>query len=269
MLGLAPATTSSGQARPAFPTVELAGIPVAQARLTEVVDLLGAWLDGEVPRRVATANVDFLRLAHKDRVFRDCLLRADLVTADGTPLLWLADLSGTPLPERVAGSDLCVPLLEEASVRGARVAFLGGNPGEARAASRALLAKLPDLQVVFCEATHVNLADEKACVEIAERVRAVGADLLLVGLGCPKQDYFLERYLPRTGARVGIGVGRAFAFMAGTERRAPTWMRRVGLEWLCRLWNEPRRLAGRYVRDFFFLVPECLAAWRRGRHRSP
>jgi exopolysaccharide biosynthesis WecB/TagA/CpsF family protein len=259
------ATTRTPLERPRLEQATVEGLPIVRATLKEVVSELGRWLLQDQPRRVATANLDFLRLAHKDSSFRECLRTADMVTADGMPVLWLAKLRGQPLPERVAGSDLVLPLLKEAADRGARVYLLGGNPTEAEHMAKRVYQQIPHLLPMTIAAPVVDLADVSGCVSIAEQIRESRSELLLVGLGCPKQERFLERYLDATGARVGIGVGRAFAFLGGTEKRAPKRIRAVGLEWCIRLWHEPRRLAKRYCLDLVYLVPRLLQGLMRRR----
>lgn len=246
-------------------TVWIDHTPIADLDLRETVALLGTWLDEERPRRVATANLDFLRLAAANRELAQALRTADLVTPDGTPILWLASLGSERLRERVAGADLVLPLVEEAWRRGRSVFLLGGAPGSAAMAGEAFTARFPGLRIAGIAAPFVELEDEESCRSAVEVVAASRPDLLLVAFGCPKQDLFLARHLDELGCRVGIGVGASLEFVAGRMRRAPRSVQRAGLEWMFRFFQEPRRLGDRYARDLLFLA----GALRRARRRGP
>jgi len=236
------------------PTVEVGGVPVARLGFDATLALLGRWLDEPTPRRVATANLDFLYLAANDPTLRRALRTADLVTPDGAPLLWLARAAGRPCDGRVAGSDLVPALARVAAARGRSVFLLGGAPGSAAPAAAALARLAPGLRIAGWAAPRISLEDDASCAAAADLVRAARADIVLVALGCPKQDVFLARWLGRTGARLGIGVGGTFEMLSGRVRRAPAFLGPLGLEWLFRLAMEPRRLFGRYVRDALHLA---------------
>ncbi len=237
-----------------IPCVTIEDIPIARLNFRETVATLGRWLDGERPRRIATANLDFLALGARDRELAEALRTADLVTPDGEPVVWLSRLRGAPCPERVAGSDLVLPVVGEAARRGRSVYLLGGAPGAAQGAASHLRARFPALRIAGVAAPRLDLDDDSACRAAAEAVARSGADLLLVALGCPKQDLFLKHHIGRSGCRVGIGVGASLDFLAGSYRRAPQALQRLKLEWLFRLLQEPRRLAGRYALDLLYLT---------------
>lgn len=230
----------------AIPTVDLDGLPIACLTAEQTVARLARWLGEARPRRVATVNLDFLALARRDDELRRALRCADLLTADGAPLVWLGRRA---VPERVAGSELVEPLVAAAARDRRSVYLLGGPDGVGRQAADLLVARHPRLRVAGVSSPFVDLDDHDGCRRIAADVRAAGADLLLVALGCPKQDLFLARHLAATGARVGIGIGCTLELLTGAQVQAPVWMRRTGLEWLFRLTREPRRLAPRYLRD--------------------
>ena len=233
-----------------LPTVVLGGVPVARLGVESTLSLMGTWLEDEVgTRRVATANLDFLEIAQHDDALQHCLATADIVTADGEPLIWLSRLRGQPIPERVAGADFVPLLVGEAAQRGKSVYFLGGADGVAEEAIEVLRKDYPDLVVAGSSEPFLDLADAGACRQVALEVAASGADLVLVALGCPKQDFFIERYIDLMNCRVAVGVGGTFNFIAGRIKRAPEFLRRSGLEWVHRLAMEPRRLVMRYWRD--------------------
>jgi N-acetylglucosaminyldiphosphoundecaprenol N-acetyl-beta-D-mannosaminyltransferase len=238
-----------------LPTVILGGVPVARLTMSATLSLLGEWLqDATTVRRVATANLDFLEISEREDALRECLATADIVTADGEPLIWLSHFRGQPIPERVAGADFVPKLVGEAARLGKSVYFLGGADGVAQEAIEVLLQEYPSLIVAGQSEPFINLDDEQGCREAVEVVRDSGADLVLVAFGCPKQDYFIEEYLHEMGCRVAVGVGGTFNFIAGRIRRAPRFLQVVGLEWVHRLAMEPRRLMLRYLRDGTCLI---------------
>ncbi len=213
---------------------------------------------------VFTPNVDHIVQAQHDALFRAAYERTDLSLVDGTPVLWAARLLGTPLPEKLSGSDLFDPLIERAAAEGLRVALLGGAPGVGELAARNLRERLPSLQIVDTLAPRIALTptdEERACVERLARAKA---DLIFVCLGAPKQELFSDRNRRALAPAVLVGFGAAVDFAAGTMPRAPEWMSRAGLEWAFRLAREPRRLAARYLlRDPEFVKIVALQALSR------
>jgi N-acetylglucosaminyldiphosphoundecaprenol N-acetyl-beta-D-mannosaminyltransferase len=247
---MAPALQTLPAADGRLPTVVLGGVPVTRLGLDSTLSLLGGWLEQPTGmRRVATANLDFLEIAQHDDALQHCLGTADIVTADGEPLIWLSRLRGHPIPERVAGADFVPLLVGEAARRGKSVYFLGGSDGVADEAIEALRNDYPELVVAGSSSPFLDLADAGACRQVALEVAASEADLVLVAFGCPKQDFFIERYLDLMNCRVAVGVGGTFNFIAGRIRRAPRFLQRTGLEWVHRLAMEPHRLVMRYWRD--------------------
>jgi N-acetylglucosaminyldiphosphoundecaprenol N-acetyl-beta-D-mannosaminyltransferase len=211
---------------------------------------------------VFTPNVDHIVQAEHHEAFRAAYARTDLALVDGTPVLWAARALGTPLPEKLSGSDLFEPVIERATAEGWRVVLLGGAAGVAELAALNLRARLPGISIVDTLAPRIGLspsAEEAACVE---RLAAARADLIFVCLGAPKQELFSDRNRQRLAPAVLVGFGAAVDFAAGTVPRAPTWVSRAGLEWAFRLGREPRRLAARYLlRDPEFLAIVVRQAW--------
>jgi N-acetylglucosaminyldiphosphoundecaprenol N-acetyl-beta-D-mannosaminyltransferase len=224
----------------------------AQDALQSVEALLRAGEGGAV----FTPNVDHVVLADENPRMREAYARASISLADGMPLLWAARLLGRPLPEKVSGSDFVPLLLERAAERGWRVYFLGGAPGVAALARDKLRESLPRLQVVGVDAPAIHVDDPaERRAEVVARVREARPDLVLVALGAPKQEIWIDQTRSDLRPAVLLGVGASLDFVAGTIPRAPRWLSRVGLEWAFRLSREPRRLWRRYlVRDPRFLV---------------
>jgi N-acetylglucosaminyldiphosphoundecaprenol N-acetyl-beta-D-mannosaminyltransferase len=209
--------------------------------------------------RVYTPNVDHVVLAEHDTRFAEAYARADLSFADGMPLVALSRLRPVRLPEKVSGSDFLLPLMERAAARGWRVYLLGGMEGVADAAATRLLERFPALHIVGRDPAHIDLAAsrEERGREI-DRIKATSPDVVLVALGAPKQEIWIDDVASALAPAVLIGVGASLDFLAGTAVRAPRWMSKVGLEWLHRLSKDPKRMVQRYlVRDREF--PAILA----------
>lgn len=225
---------------------------------------------------MVTVNLDHVRRCRSDAAYRDLVARSELVVADGMPLVWASRVQGTPLPERVAGSNLVWSLCRECAAGGRRVFLLGGDPGAAEGARSVLESTFSGLRVcgVLCPERGFE-RDEARLASIEGEVVSSGADVVFVALGSPKQEYLGERLhlaMPRAWF---VGCGISLSFVAGQVSRAPMWMQRCGLEWAHRLAQEPRRLARRYLIDgmAFGAVLMGGAVWRRasgwGRRPAP
>jgi N-acetylglucosaminyldiphosphoundecaprenol N-acetyl-beta-D-mannosaminyltransferase len=199
---------------------------------------------------VVTPNLAYLREYQFTDDVCDWIDDADLVVPDGMPLLWASRLKREPLPDRVAGSNLIWSLSHAAAYRGASVFLLGGEPGTAEAAARRLTTASPDLEVRGSECPERGFEnDPERVFALARRVAETSPDIVFLGLPLTKQLALareLRRQLPKAWL---IGVGVSFSFVSGHIHRAPRWVQRVGLEWVHRLVQEPRRLFRRYVID--------------------
>lgn len=221
---------------------------------------------------VVTPNVDHVVLAEENPAFKAAYAGAALSVVDGMPLVWASHLLGVPLPEKISGSDLVLPLMERAGKAGLRVYLLGAAEGVAAKAG-AELARRYAVNIVGAEGPMLTgAADDPQAVAAFERVRAARPHLLLVGMGAPKQELLMYRFVSQYAPAVALGIGAAIDFIAGTVKRAPPWMANHGLEWAYRLSREPRRLWRRYlVNDpkFLFILAKTMArpkeeriAWR-------
>lgn len=234
-----PITAPLPKPRPAISTVTILGLPVSVITFERWLDFIAEWVSGEHARHVCTINPEMVMIARRDPIFRVILERADLTVPDGVGLLWAARRLGTPLPERVTGSD-GVPLIAQRAARdGWRLFFLGAAEGVAARAADVLRQRYPGVQIVDTVSGSPAPADEDALVA---RINASGADILFVAYGAPEQDKWIARNLPRLKVRMAMGVGGSFDFVAGVIPRAPEQMRRLGLEWLYRLYLQPWRI---------------------------
>ncbi len=263
MLSVAPAGSS-------FHHVTIAGVPIHALGFDAVVDAIVSRAgSGAEPSYVVTPNAHHVVLFQDDALFREVYRRAFLVVPDGVPLLWAASLLGAPLRGRVNGTDLFEALCARSAQLGLGVFLLGGREGAAVAAAAQLRERHPGLRI--CGTYCPPLGFENDPAESARARAAIGAarpELLFVGLGAPKQEYWMYRNAKRLAVPVSVGIGVSFELVAGVVSRAPRWMQRAGLEWLHRLWVEPARLWRRYFfgnARFCILIAREYAAkrWRR------
>ena len=197
---------------------------------------------------IITANLDFLRRYHLDHGARALYDQADVRVVDGMPLVWALALQGQAPPGRVAGSSLIWRICERAAKEGRSVYLLGGDPAANERAAEVLPSTSPGL--VIAGRSSPMFSSPPTAAELAptlEELARVRPDVLLVGLGSPKQEQLIGALRERLPATWMIGVGISFSFVAGHVRRAPPWLRVLGLEWVHRLAQEPRRLARRYL----------------------
>jgi len=236
-------------------TVRIFRIPVAKVTEAEAVERIVAMARAGRDKRdspgraafVATLNVDFVSNAVSGWPFGGndelwgYLKGADLVTADGMPIVVLSKLLRDPLPERVTGADMVPAICRRFAEEGLSVYVLGG----AREVLDEAFAKLPPVKVAGLDPAFVKLDEEQP--EIVARINAAKPDLLFVALGNPKQELWMGRHAAQLDVPVMIGVGGTFNFITGRVKRAPRWVQRSGLEWIYRIYREPGRLWRRYA----------------------
>jgi N-acetylglucosaminyldiphosphoundecaprenol N-acetyl-beta-D-mannosaminyltransferase len=237
--------------------IDAVSFPEALERIAELVDRRGGGA-------VFTPNVDHVVKAEQRPDFVRAYSRADLCLADGMPLVWASRVLGSPLPEKVSGSDLVLPMMRLAGERGWRVYLLGGRPGAAKKAAKRFIDELGVHIVGIDSPTVAPDGSGETSEHALERLRASTPDLLLVAFGAPKQELWIDRFADRIAPAVAIGVGGSLDFVAGEVRRAPAWMSRAGLEWLFRLLQEPRRMWRRYLVE----DPAFIAIVARTRRRA-
>lgn len=241
--------------------VSILGIHFDPLTTQEAVTQIEAMIVSGRPHQLVTANLDFAVQAVHDVELRRIFNEAHLVLCDGMPLVWASRLLGHPLPERVAGADVVPQLLRLAAEKGYRPFFLGGAPEVAAQAVANLKAQYPNLEVAGHYSPPVQPLLEMDHEEITRRIRAARPDLLFVSLGCPKAEKWLAMHYRALGVPVSVGVGATIDFLAGRVKRAPGWMQRAGIEWIYRLWQEPRRLLKRYATDLWFFVRRLPGQW--------
>lgn len=246
--------------------INVVSVPVNALSFAQAQKGLLAWGHARESRYVVLANVHVVVTAAREPAFGAVVAAADLTTPDGAPIAWMLRKLGHARQERVSGPDLTWALLQRCAVDGLPVYFFGSSRETlARLAERINVA-LPKLVVAGYEAPPFRPMTPEEDAEAVARINASGAGLVFVGLGCPKQEFWMAAHRGRINA-VMLGVGAAFDFHAGTVQRAPKWMREHGLEWVHRLASEPRRLWKRYLVTntwFVVLAIKQLLLGRRG-----
>jgi N-acetylglucosaminyldiphosphoundecaprenol N-acetyl-beta-D-mannosaminyltransferase len=233
------------------PALRVLGIPIHDCTYAETLDLIGGWVAAGQPHQVATVNPEFVMAARRDPEFRAVLEQASLCLPDGVGITLAARYQGRPLQGRVSGVDLVLRLAARAARDGWRIFLLGAAPGVAERTAEILTGQNPGLTVCGTYAGSPAPGEEE---EISGMVQQSRADVLLVAYGAPAQDLWLNRNLARCGAAAGIGVGGSFDYITGVTRRAPLWIRRLGLEWLQRLIRQPHRWRRQLALPHFALL---------------
>jgi N-acetylglucosaminyldiphosphoundecaprenol N-acetyl-beta-D-mannosaminyltransferase len=228
--------------------VTLAGVQIDNLDEQGVIDhvvaeqlaLRGGW--------IVTPNVDALRQVHADPDLQSLVKQANLMIADGMPLIWASRVQKTPLTERVPGSQLFWSLSGAAAERGISVFLLGGNPGVAERAGVALCSRYPNLKLAgtYCPPFGFENDDEQMQA-IFSALESSSPRLVFCGLGFPKQERLMAILVNRFPGTWFMACGGTLSMAAGDVRRAPNWIQSIGFEWLFRLVQEPRRLFSRYV----------------------
>ena len=233
----------------------LFGIQIDAFRMQDAVQELRRWVSESRPesgcRYVLTPNVDHAVLLSENRDFRSAYENAHLVLADGHPIVWASRMLGQPLPERVAGSELVPCLFDSFKQSGQmRVFLLGAAEGVAARAASRMKEQWPNVETVGIYSPPLGFEkDDDETNYILGRIALTRPDVVVVGLGAPKQELWVHQNAELLDAKVALCVGATIDFLAGEKKRAPVWMQRSGFEWLHRMLSEPKRLARRYARD--------------------
>lgn len=242
--------------------VEIADVPVDPVGMDEALDRVCSAVGRGRLFQVSTINLDFMVRARTDERIMRIFRRSDLNLADGAPVVALGRLLGVGVPGRVAGADMVPALMPRLAELGASVFLLGGENGVAARAAKILSERVPGLEVAGVYEPPRCPVEDMDGEAIVSRIAESRADVLLVALGHPKQERFIDLYREVLPVSVAMGVGCVFDLMAGQSRRAPAWMQAAGLEWAFRLSQEPGRLLRRYLTDAVWLIPITMAVLR-------
>jgi N-acetylglucosaminyldiphosphoundecaprenol N-acetyl-beta-D-mannosaminyltransferase len=257
-------TSPSNSAADSGGVVSVLGVPVRPLNCDSAVAQIGSWAGEIASRYVCASNVHMLMEAHDDPAFHAVLTSADLITADGMPVVWVQRGCGHPSAQRVHGTELMLRLCEYCAQARIPIGLYGGSTETLARLTTRLLRRWPDLEIAVRVSPPFRPLTEAEDQHVVRDLNASGARILFVSLGCPKQEVWMARHKPDVSA-VMVGVGAAFDFIAGTKPRAPRWMRDSGLEWMFRFATEPRRLFWRYCYHnprFVLLMLGALRRWR-------
>lgn len=247
------------------------GIRIDRLNRREAVARVADWLATEERscRYVVTPNVDHLVKLDDSTDFRDAYAGADMVLADGRPVIAASKFFGEPLPETVPGSDLVPWIFDHVASQWARpltVFLLGAAPGVAERAAERIHATWANVSVVGTFSPPFGFEkDPNECTAICELITNCNAELLVIGLGAPKQELWVRRYKSELPVKVALCVGATIDFLAGEKKRAPRWVQSLSLEWFYRMASEPRRLVGRYAHDALVFPKLFHREWQRRR----
>ena len=228
-------------------------IKINETSYADATSKIRLWAQNRESRAVYATSVHGTMEAHDTPEFREILNRADLITPDGMPIVWMLRMKGVRNQQRVYGPTLMLHVLEMAAKEGISVGFYGGELVILESLVTRMMAIFPSLQVDYAFSPPFRPLGEEETIQIRNEIIRSGVQILFVGLGCPRQEKWIDSQRGSIPA-VMIGVGAAFDFHAGVKPQAPTWMQKTGLEWFFRLLSEPRRLWKRY----FYIVPRFI-----------
>ena len=233
----------------------ISGVRFDNVSMQQAVNRIMLFAQQRKPRVVCTGNLDHLRLANENSSFYEAYWDADLVVADGMPVLWLSSVQKESLKERVAGIDLFQRVCESAASAGLSVYLLGGLPGSAEKTKKLLQKNFPGSVVTTDCPTKEQLESTDGLEIIVSKIKEASPHILFVAFGAPLQETWLATMKDVLEVPVSIGVGGAFEMFCGAKARAPGWIQQLGMEWLFRLSQEPFRLFDRYLlRDLPFFA---------------
>jgi N-acetylglucosaminyldiphosphoundecaprenol N-acetyl-beta-D-mannosaminyltransferase len=229
-----------------LPSKKIIGISVNSLRFEDQINIIIKWSQSNLSKVVCIANVHMLVEGCQNPWFGEILHNADLVTPDGMPLVWMLRFLGTTHQDRVAGVDVLSSLCKHASERGVSIYFLGSQDTILAKMRERLTREVPNLDIAGMQSLPFRPLTPEEDRELISSLNRSGAGLILVSLGCPKQEIWMSHHKEKIAA-VMIGLGGAFPVYAGIQKRAPKFFREAGLEWFFRLIQEPRRLWKRYA----------------------
>ncbi|TWU38492.1 WecB/TagA/CpsF family glycosyltransferase [Novipirellula artificiosorum] len=248
---------------PPLDRVDVWDVPFDRVTLDQSIDRIEQLMFRRIPSYVITANLNYCMLHHREAELQQITRDADLILADGQPIVNRSRLGNSPLPERVAGSEMIYRLAERCRDRGQGIYFLGGEPGVGQRCADTLAELYPGLRIAGVESPPFRQLNEVEQLQQDARIQSSDAGLLLVAFGQPKGEKWIHANYQRLGVPVSIQVGASFEFVAGTSKRAPESWQRLGMEWAHRMFSDPKRLVPRYASNAAFLAGRCIEDWKR------
>jgi N-acetylglucosaminyldiphosphoundecaprenol N-acetyl-beta-D-mannosaminyltransferase len=233
-----------------IPTSDILGVSVSAINMEMALETIDRWIVQRTPQYVCVTCTHSIMECYDNPRTRSVYDAAGLVTPDGMPMVWLSRLNGHKHVDRVYGPDLMLEVCARTRARSYRHFFYGGSMKTLDLLARRMSEQFPNLQIVGTYAPPFRALTPQEDREIVRMIGAAKPDIVWVGLGCPKQEYWMAEHVDRLHVPVLIGVGAAFDFHAGTKKQAPRWMQRSGMEMLFRVLTEPRRLWRRFLRNY-------------------
>ena len=224
--------------------------------MDEALNTVDALIAKKIPSYVVTPNLDHIVTLETDPEFAEVYAKADLIVVDGKPLIWISNFLKTPLKEKISGSDFFPKMCELAAHRGYSIYILGAAEGVGQKAADNLQKRYHNLKIVGTYSPKIGFEkDNSEQQQIKTMILNAKPDILAVSLGSPKGEKFIYRHLKEYGVPLSISIGATIDFEAGKIKRAPKWMSAVGLEWLFRITQDPKRLIKRYWNDAIRIIP--------------
>ncbi|MCK4881433.1 MAG: WecB/TagA/CpsF family glycosyltransferase [Candidatus Omnitrophica bacterium] len=228
-------------------SVNICNVPVSSVNVSQACEIIDGWISERKKVYICVAPVSTIVDCQSDADYKKVLDGAAMITPDGMPLVWVAKMKGDKDIERTYGPDLMLALCEAGEKKGYKHYLYGGTESTCSLLENVLKKKLSNIDIRGHYAPPFRLAHAQEETAVIDEINRLAPDILWVGLGSPKQDYWMCEHRQKLNAPVIIGVGAAFDFIAGVKKQAPRWMQRSGLEWFFRLCSEPRRLWKRYL----------------------
>lgn len=230
--------------------LRLMNIEIDNLTMDETLDAIDSLIKEDNCSYVITPNVDHIVQLERDEELKRVYENASLILTDGKPLIWISNWYKTPIKEKISGSDLFPRVCDLAAKKGYTMYLLGAAEGVAAKAANNLMNKYKGLNIVGAYSPPFGFEKDKAELKkIESQIQDVHPDILIVGLGCPKQEKYMYHHCKELGVPISFGLGASIDFEAGNIKRAPKWMSEHGLEWLYRITQDPKRLAKRYLVD--------------------
>ena len=218
--------------------LEILGIGIDRIDSNEALRQIGQFIASGTPHQIVTANAEIIYQASKNEKMKDVINAAQMVTADGSGVVWASRQLGQPLAQRVTGIDLVNSICEQSAKDKWKIYILGSAPGVADTAANNIRDKFPGCNIV---GTHHGYFNEQEEARIIAELEQLQPDVLFVALGAPKQEYWIADHIQQLNIPVAMGIGGSMDVLSGNVKRAPKWMQKMSLEWLYRLLIQPTR----------------------------
>ncbi|OYP28381.1 WecB/TagA/CpsF family glycosyltransferase [Rhodopirellula sp. MGV] len=255
-------TKNTPNALPPLDRTVVWDVPFDRVTLKQSVQRIEELVRRGEPSYVITANLNYVMLHEQESDLQAITGDADLILADGQPIVWRSKLGPNPLPERVAGSELIFKLAQAASQNRWGIYFLGGAEGVAETCAKRLARDYPGMRIAGIESPPFRELSQAEQEAQENRIRDSKAEILLVAFGQPKGERWIHEHYRRLGVPVSIQLGASFDFIAGTAKRAPKAWQKIGAEWAYRMLSDPKRLVPRYASNAMFLAGSLVKDWK-------